>query len=208
MPTIDLKAQRKDLYAPSARDPALVDVPTMRCLMIDGSGDPNTAPAYREAVEALYALSYALKFAYKRAPAALDYLVMPLEGLWALPDGRPPDGQPLTPARKATFAWTMLIRQPDDTTATLVEELRHEVARKKSLPALPALRLETFHEGRAAQIMHHGPYDDEAPTIARLHAFIEEQGYTPRGKHHEIYLGDPRRTAPEKLRTVLRQPVA
>ena len=101
-----------------------------------------------------------------------------------------------------------MIRQPDDATAALVEELRQEVARKKTLPALPALRLETLLEGRVAQIMHLGSYNDEAPTIARLHAFIAEQGYTPRGKHHEIYLGDPRRTAPEKLRTVLRQPIA
>ena len=208
MPNIDLKAQRKDLYGPSARQPAIVEVPPMRYLMIDGEGDPNLAPAYRDAVEALYALSYAIKFSYKRGPAALDYVVMPLEGLWMLPDGHEPDGQPLTPERKATFAWTMMIRQPDDATAPLVEESRQEVARKKALPALPALRLETLLEGRAAQIMHLGSYDDEAPTIARLHAFIETQGYTLRGKHHEIYLGDPRRTAPEKLRTVLRQPIA
>jgi hypothetical protein len=205
---LDMKAQRKDLYAPAARDPVIVEVPAMQFLMIDGTGDPNSAPAYREAVEALYALSYALKFKYKRGPAALDYAVMPLEGLWTLPDGREPDGQPLTPERKATFTWTMLIRQPDDATDAIVEELRQQVARKKALPALPALRLETFEEGRAAQIMHLGPYDDEAPTIARLHAFIETEGYTLRGKHHEIYLNDPRRTAPEKLRTVLRQPIA
>lgn len=208
MAKLDLKAQRKDLYAPSARAAAIVEVPPMQFLMIDGTGDPNSAPAYREAVEALYALSYALKFSYKRGPAARDYVVMPLEGLWALPDGREPDGRPLTPERKATFAWTMMIRQPDDATAALVEESRQLVARKKALPALPMLRLETFCEGRAAQIMHHGSYDDEAPTIAGLHAFIAERGYTLRGTHHEIYLGDPRRTAPEKLRTVLRQPVA
>lgn len=208
MAAIDLKAQRKDLYAPSAREPVIVEVPTMQYLLVDGQGDPNVAPAYREAVEALYALAYAAKFALKRGPVARDYTVMPLEGLWTLPDERQPDGQPLTPERKATFAWTMLIRQPDEVTGELIEELREQVARKKALPALPQVRLETLHEGLVAQIMHHGAYDDEAPTIARLHAYFEERGYAPRARHHEIYLGDPRRAAPEKLRTVLRQPIA
>ena len=208
MPARDLKAERKDLYAPSAQEPTLAEVPAMQFLAIDGMGDPNIAPAYAQAVEALFAVSYALKFAYKVGPQALDYKVMPLEGLWLLPDGLAPDGQTLAPARKATFAWTMLIRQPDDLTEALFEATRQAVARKKSLPALAALRLEAIHEGRVAQIMHLGPYDDEGPTIARLHAFIAAQGYTPRGKHHELYLGDPRRAAPAKLRTVLRQPIA
>lgn len=208
MPTLDLKAQRKDLYHPPATEVTIVDVPAVRFLAIDGTGDPNTAPAYQGAVEALFAVSYALKFAYKRGPQALDYTVMPLEGLWVLPDGRSPDGQALSPARKATFAWTLLIRQPDDATAAQVEEARQQAALKKPLSSLGGLRLEVLHEGRAAQIMHLGRYDDEGPTIEQLHAFIAAHGYTPRGKHHEIYLGDPRRAAPAKLRTILRQPIA
>lgn len=146
----DLRAECRDLYAPSAREPAIVEVPDWPFLAIDGAGDPNTAPAYRGAVEALYAVAYAVKFALKRGAAALDYKVMPLEGLWDLPDARHPDGQALTPARKATFAWTLLIRQPDEATAALVEEARREVARKKGLPALNAVRLETLREGRCA----------------------------------------------------------
>ena len=199
MAAIDLKVQRKDLYYPPANEVTFADVPEMRYLAVDGAGDPNTATAYREAVEALYAVAYALKFARK---PSLDYKVMPLEGLWWL------DGEPFTPGWKERLTWTLLIRQPDDMTAAHLDEARQQVARKKkALPALDALRLETLCEGRSAQIMHLGPYADEEPTGRRLHAAIAEQGYTPRGKHHEVYLDDPRRTAPEKLRTVLRQPV-
>jgi hypothetical protein len=154
------------------------------------------------AVETLYAVAYALKFARKRDGSVPDYKVMPLEGLWWL------DGEPFTPGWKERLTWTLLIRQPVDVTAELVEEARRQVARKKKgLPALDALRLESLSEGWCAQIMHLGPYADEEPTGRRLHASIAERGYTPRGKHHEVYLDDPRRTPPEKLRTVLRQPV-
>jgi hypothetical protein len=201
MAAIDLKAQRKDLYFPKAEVVVFVDVPEMRYLAVDGEGDPNTAAEYREGVEALYAVAYGVKFARKRAGAP-DYTVMPLEGLWWL------DGEPFTPGWKERLIWTLLIRLPDEVTAEQVEEVRRGVARKKgALPALGAPRLETLEEGRCAQIMHLGPYADEEPTGRRLHAAIAECGYTPRGKHHEVYIDDPRRTAPEKLRTVLRQPV-
>lgn len=203
MTTRDLKAERKDLYAPSASAVSLVDVPPMHFLAIDGAGDPNTTPAYAAAVEALFSVAYAVKFLARKGDPPLDYKVLPLEGLWWLPGNAP-----YTLDRKDQLRWTMLIRQPDEVEAALVEAAREQVARKKALPALPALRLERLHEGPSAQILHRGPFDDEGPTVARLDAFMAERGYRMGGKHHEIYLTDHRRTAPAKQRTILRHPVA
>jgi hypothetical protein len=180
-----------------------VDVPPMLFLAIDGTGDPNTAPAYKAAVEALFAVAYGLKFHYKKGAPSFDYKVMPLEGLWW-----PPEGEDYSPERKDRLSWTMLIRQPDEVTGDRFEEVRRQVARKKELPALADLRLERLHEGRAAQIMHIGPFDDEGPTVEVLNAFIAAHGGTLHGKHHEIYLSDLTRTAPAKLKTILRHPVA
>lgn len=201
MSKIDLRKDLKHLYNPSRKDVTVVDVPPMSFLMIDGQGDPNTSPAYQQAMEALYATSYALKFALK--PQGVDYVVMPPEGLWWTDDMARLDLE-----AKGRWQWTVMIMQPKWVTADLVERVRQEVARKKDLPALPRMRFETYHEGLSVQIMYVGAYADEGPTIARLHAFAEAQGYQLRGKHHEIYLSDPRRTAPEKLRTIIRQPVA
>lgn len=197
----DFKAARKDLYAPSTREFSIVDVPEFLFLMIDGSGNPNTAPRYREAVEALYSLSYAAKFASKIG-LGRDYVVGPLEGLWWA-DSR----EAFTQRAKDDWSWTMMIRQPDWLTDELWDAARHKAA-KKQLPALDSVRLESLTEGLAVQIMHIGSYDDEAPTIARMHdEFIPANGLVETTAHHEIYLGDPRRVAPEKLKTVLRQPV-
>ncbi len=138
----------------------------------------------------------------KRGPAALDAVVMPLEGLWWADDMAA-----FTALDKASWRWTLMIAQPEQATATLFEEALAEVARKKRLPGLAQLRYERFHEGLSAQIMHLGPYAAEGPTIAGLHRFIADHGYAPCGKHHEIYLGDPRKAAPEKMKTVLRQPI-
>jgi hypothetical protein len=203
MPTtrIDFKRELRDLYLPG-REPSLVDVTEMAFVMIDGHGDPNTAASYREAIEALYAVAYAVKFAVKRLPHGIDFGVMPLEGLWWASDMKTFSGD------KSAWSWTAMIMQPEPVTADIVEEGRRQAAAKKSLPALELLRFERFAEGSAAQVMYVGPYSDERPTIEALHAFIAEQGYVAVGKHHEIYLGDPRRSAPEKLRTVIRQPVA
>lgn len=200
---IDLKVRQKELYAPSALEVSVVEVPAMRFLAIDGAGDPNTAPAYGEAVAALYAASYALKALRKRQPGAEDYVVLPLEGLWWMAGGAP-----YSPDRKEDFRWTLLIRQPDDAADDALDEAREAAARKKALPALPGLYARTLHEGRAAQILHIGPYADEGPTIAALHDAIARQGLAPRGKHHEIYLSDPARVPPARLKTILRQPVA
>lgn len=202
MPKIDFKRELRQLYLPG-RKPALVDVPEMRFVMIDGRGDPNTAKSYREAIEALYAVAYTVKFALKRTPDGIDFAVMPLEGLWWS------DDMTTFPAGgKSRWSWTAMIMQPEPVTGALVDDAIHQVSTKKSLPALDLLRYERFAEGRAAQVMYVGPYSDEGPSIAALHRFIDEQGLTRSGKHHEIYLGDPRRTAPERLRTVIRQPVA
>jgi hypothetical protein len=195
---IDLTRELRELYAPK-REPALVEVRETPFLMVDGHGDPNTAPEYRAAVESLFAVSYAVKFALKRGPLALDYKVMPLEGLWWAEDMTS-----FATADKDAWDWTMMIAQPPETDVQMVTAA---VAAKKP-PAAELLRLERFDEGRAAQLMHVGPYDEEGPAIERLHGFIAEQGLELAGKHHEIYLSDPRRAKPETMRTVLRQPVS
>ena len=202
MSKIDFKKELKHLYRPSPREFVVVDVPPMNFLMIDGHGDPNTAQEYQDAVEALYAVSYKLKFTSKKE-LGKDYVVPPLEGLWWAEDM-----ETFTTARdKSAWDWTMMIMQPEWITQEMVEEAVKQVE-KKGLPALSKLRLETYHEGLAVQILHIGSYDDEGPTIAKMRQeFMPENGYEPAGKHHEIYLSDPRKVAPEKLKTVLRQPV-
>ena len=201
MTKLDLKKQLKHLYTPSKKEFSIVDVPSMNFIMIDGSGDPNTSSEYQEALGALYGLSYTIKFASKKQ-LGIDYVVMAPEGLWWTEDMAE-----FSVDDKSSWQWTMMMVQPDHITAEMVEEARAALAKKKDPPGLSRVRFERFHEGLSAQIMYLGPYADEGPTIARLHAFIEEKGYELRGKHHEIYLGDPRRTAPEKLRTVIRQPI-
>lgn len=199
---VDLKVHLKDLYSPPASF-TLVDVPPFQFLMVDGHGDPNTAPEYAHAVEALYAVSYKAKFLSKKETGR-DYVVMPLEGLWWAADM-----EVFTTARdKSAWDWTMMILQPDWITQEMFEEAAGQAAKGKDLPALPRLRLEAYHEGPSVQILHVGSYEDEAPVLQRLHReFLPENNLEPAGKHHEIYLGDPRKVAPEKLRTVLRQPV-
>lgn len=201
MPKIDLKQELKHLYNPSARAVAVVDVPPMNFLLIDGTGNPNTSPEYAAAVEALYALAYTLKFKIKKGKTGIDYAVMPLEGLWWVDDM-----SQFSVKNKEAWQWTMLIMQPEYVTSDLLADCLAEVGKKKELPALTKIRFESYHEGQAAQIMHIGPYAAEEPTINTLHTFIHEHGYELSGKHHEIYLKDPRKSAPEKLQTVIRQP--
>ena len=201
MQKIDYKKELKHLYKPSAKKAEIIKVPAMNFLMIDGEGDPNTAPAFSEAVEALYALSYALKFRVKKGAIGIDYGVMPLEALWWAEDMAT-----FSEADKGAWSWTVMIMQPEIITNAMVEEAIEEVRKKKNPAALPLVRFEAFAEGTAAQILHLGPFSEEGPTIAKLHAFIEESGYRREGKHHEIYLSDIRRAAPEKWKTVIRQP--
>jgi hypothetical protein len=203
MAKVDLKKELKHLYKPPKGKFTVVDVPEMNFLMIDGHGDPNTSPEYQDAVEALYALAYTIKFALKDDPETDDYVVPPLEGLWWVENM-----EEFSMEDKDAWDWTMMILQPEWVTEGVVREARAETARKKELPALGRVRFAPYHEGPAAQILYVGPYDGEAPTIAALHEFIRERGRELRGKHHEIYLSDPRRTAPEKLKTVIRQPMS
>jgi hypothetical protein len=203
MKKLDLKKQMPALYKPSKKEITVVDVPDMNFLMIDGKGDPNTSEEYAQAVAALYALAYSVKFHIKKGKKAVDFAVMPLEGLWWMDDMRL-----FSDKNKGAWKWTMMIAQPDFITSDLVHDQLAEVAKKKDLPALPRIRFGVYHEGRAAQILFIGPYSGEGPTIARIHEHIRQAGGDRRGKHHEIYLNDPRRTAPEKLQSILRQPFA
>jgi hypothetical protein len=198
---VDFKRELRELYS-TTRTPRFVDVPELAYAMIDGHGDPNVAPEYGEAVQALYSVAYTARFALKKAPGGLDYGVMPLEGLWWAQDMTA-----FTTADKSSWDWTMMIMQPAQVTSAVFEEARATALRKKPLAAIERLRLEPFAEGRSAQVLHVGPYAAEGPVIQNLHAFIADHGCELVGKHHEIYLNDPRRTAPEKLRTIIRQPV-
>jgi hypothetical protein len=199
-PKVDLKQVHKPLWTATAK-PTLIDVPPLTYLMIDGHGNPNTAPEYADAVQTLYTVAYTAKFALKKSGGP-DVVVMPLEGLWWAPDL-----SAFTAGDKDAWDWTMMITAPDAFTPDVVEAARAAASSKAPAATLAKLRLEPYAEGRAAQILHVGPYADEGPTIERLHAFIADQGMQRAGKHHEIYLGDPRRTAPEKLKTIIRQPV-
>jgi hypothetical protein len=197
---IDLKNELKTLYRPSARAVAEVDVPAFNFLMVDGEGNPNTSRGYIEAVEALYSVSYTVKFALKRQES-LDYAVMPLEGLWWADDLASFDRD-----EKESWKWTMMIMQPPEASRQLVQAAIASVRDKKGLPALDKIRFEEFKEGRCAQTMHIGPFSAEGPTIQRVHDYISNRSAL-RGKHHEIYLSDIRRAAPEKWKTIIRQPM-
>lgn len=202
MQKIDYKKELKPLYNSPTGKVVEVVVPQLQFLMVDGEGDPNTASAYAEAVEALYTLSYTLKFMVKKGAAAIDYGVMPLEGLWWADDM-----SAFTVERKGDWKWTMMIMQPNLVTAEMVEQAAVEAQKKKSLAALPLVRLETFEEGLCAQIMHLGPFSEEGPTIEKLHHYIESSGHALSGKHHEIYLSDIRKADPAKWKTIIRQPM-
>jgi hypothetical protein len=193
---------RDDRYRVAPHGPELVRVPELTFIMVDGHGDPNTSEAYREALQALYSLSYTLKFAIK-AELGQAYRVGALEGLWWADDL-----DAFSLERKGEYRWTAMIAQPESVTAERFAHARDDVRRRKGIPGLDLARLERFEEGLAAQILHVGPFSAEGPTIARLHAYIAEVGGTFDGhhqKHHELYLSDPRRAAPEKWRTIIRQ---
>jgi hypothetical protein len=211
MKILDLKKQYKDLYKPPAKKPMLIEVPPLQFVMIDGAiergEEPGTSPAFREAMMALYGLSYTLKFASKlRKTNPIDYPVMALEGLWWVEDGH------FDIAVKDNWHYTVMMLQPEHISQEMFEEAREQVRKKRGdSPALSKARLEHFEEGLCVQMMHIGPYATEPATIEVMRDFAVENGYRdrvgPRGKHHEIYMSDPRRVSPEKLKTVLRHPV-
>jgi hypothetical protein len=206
MKKLDLRKKYKALYIPSAKKISVIDVPEFLFVMIDGRMEkgksPGESPAFQEAMQALYGAAYTLKFMSKlRKKNAVDYPVMAPEGLWWVEGGR------FDITKPGNWRWRAMIMQPDHISAGMFAEALEKIRAKRPSPSVEKLRLERFHEGLSIQTMHLGPYAAEPATIERMNAFAAENGYALRGEHHEIYLGDPRRCAPEKLKTVLRHPV-
>jgi hypothetical protein len=197
---VDLKKELKSFYNPSAKEVSVVDVPAMIFLVVDGEGAPTTLQ-YSQAVEALFSVSYTLKFMVKKSKG-VDYGVMPLEGLWWVEDMTK-----FSADRKDEWKWTAMIMQPGVVTTEDVKSALDQVKKKKNPRALPKVRFENFTEGPSAQIMYIGPFSAEGPTIAKIHSYIQNSGHSLSGKHHEIYLNNPETTVPEKLKTILRQPM-
>lgn len=202
MSKLDLKRELKEFYRASAKKPSIVDVPDGNFITITGRGEPG-GTAYQAALNALYSVAYTLKFRCKAE--GRDFTVMPLEGLWWWDD---PTIFSLAdaPPRKE-WNWKSVIRLPDFVTDEMVEAAKKEVKAKKGIEEVDMIVLETFHEGLSAQIMHIGPYSEEGPTVQKLHDFIKEKGCKMRGRHHEIYMSDPRRVPPERWKTIIRQPI-
>ncbi len=201
MESLELKKRYAALYKPKALVPTIVDVPPLRFLMIDGLGGVG-ATEFQASMGALYGLAYPVKFAAKKQ-LSVSYPIMPSEGLyWDADEG--PGTAPASPERTA---WRLMLLLPDAVSSEFVDEVRAKVRVKKSLPRLEDIRVQTFSEGRSVQMLHLGPYADEAPDVRRLLVFAEEHGHQVVGSHHEIYLNDPGKTAPAKLKTVLRYAV-
>lgn len=207
MSKLDLRKQFKGLYNPSARKVEVVDVPRFQFALIDGLIEPGlgpgSSPTFQEAMQALYGAAYTLKFMSKqRKEEPIDYSVMALEGLWWV------EGGEFSFQRKDNWAYTLMVMQPDHITENMFQDALRQLRQKKGdQPAFSRLRLESFQEGLCVQIMHIGPYDAEPASIEKMDAFAREQGYQMHGKHHEIYLGNPLRADPAKLKTILRHPV-
>lgn len=207
MAEIDLRKELKAFYTPSAKAVQVVDVPRFQFVMIDGRIEPGlapgTSPGFQQAMEALYAAAYALKFMSKlRKLDPIDYPVMALEGLWWVEDSN------FDIMKKDNWVYTVMILQPDHITPEMFTEALLQMRKKKgALPAFSRLRLEGYQEGLCVQMMHVGPYETEPGTVARMEAFAAANGYTMQGKHHEIYLGNPLRAQPDKLKTILRHPI-
>ncbi|MBK9169472.1 MAG: GyrI-like domain-containing protein [Bryobacterales bacterium] len=201
MQKIDLKKELKHLYQPSAREVVQVEVPAFQFLMIDGEGDPNTSRTYAEAVEALFSVSYTAKFMVKKGARGIDYVVMPLEGLWWSDDM-----SAFITNDRSQWKWTMMIVQPEFVEVEVIESAITEVRRKRQLSAVDRLRIESFTEGLAAQTLHIGPFSEEGATIQRVHDFIHARSELA-GKHHEVYLSDIRRADPARWKTIIRQPM-
>jgi hypothetical protein len=206
MQKLDLKHELKYLYAPSSKKVEIVEVPDFNFVMIDGEIEqgkaPASSPAFQDAMLALYGISYTLKFMSKlRKENPIDYPVMALEALWWVDNGVFDITHP------ENWKWTALILQPDHITPEMFQQGLDQLRKKHDSVAVSKLRLERFHEGLCVQVMHIGPYSAEPPTIERMHSYAAESGYRLRGRHHEIYMGDPRRAKPENLKTILRHPV-
>lgn len=211
MEKLDYKKEYKDLYQPAAK-PSLIEVPEMIFIAVDGAGDPNTCPEYKAAMEILYGLSFTIKMSKmdgSQPEGYFEYVVPPLEGLW-FADGISFDGMNVTD--KSKFKWVSMIRQPEFVTEQVFEAAREKLAKKKPDLDLSKARLMKYTEGLCVQIMHKGAYDDEPRSIEMIKKFAAGNGLTEdfsEGRfHHEIYLSDPRKCAPKRLRTVIRHPVS
>lgn len=202
MKKVDLKKKYKPYYSERKGNISIVEVPSFQYLQCEGQGNPNTSEDYKNAIEALYALSYHIKFSIRKS-REVDYGVMPLECLWWMDDM-----SQFSIENIDEWKWSAMIMQPNFVTKEMVESARQEVSKKKDLPYLDNIRLIDFTDGLSAQIMHIGSYADEAPTIEKLHAYIRDNRYELKRKQREIYLSDPRKTAPENLKTIIRQPIA
>ncbi|SMF39020.1 hypothetical protein SAMN02744102_02993 [Paenibacillus barengoltzii] len=202
---VDFKKRDKELYLPKT-EPVLVEVPPMLFLMVDGKGDPN-GEAYQLAVQKLYALSYGIKMSKMgddKPDGYYDFVVPPLEGLWdSINVGYDPN--------RDNWLWTSMIRQPEFVTEDFLNRVKERTVKKNPGLDLSDVRLAVFEEGLCVQILHIGPYQTEPESVAKMKAFLEANGLTENfddtRKHHEIYLSDPRKTGPEKMKTVLRHPV-
>lgn len=206
---IDFKKIEKDLYQPGAK-PAIIEVPEMTFIMIDGHGDPNTSEAYQTAIEVLYGLAYTVKMSKtggRQLKGYYDFVVPPLEGLWSTDTSVVETGI----TDKNAFCWTSMMRMPEFVTPEVFEEVKIHLTKKKPSLDSSIARLEVFTEGLCAQVMHTGSYDSEPATIHALKTFVAESGYridlSDKRKHHELYLNDPRKTSPEKLKTIIRYPI-
>ena len=202
MEKINYKKKLQHLYKPSVKEVEIVEVPQMNYLMIDGDGGPNH-PTFQNAIEVLFPLSYTLKFMIKKSDIGIDYGVLHLEGLWWADDM-----SSFIKDKKDDWKWTLMIMQPELITNEMVVEAVNQVRVKKNPTSLPLVRFESINEGKVAQIMHIGPFSEEGPTVQKLHSFIKDSGKKIIGKHHEVYLSDIRRAAPEKWKTIIRQPMS
>ena len=202
MPVTDLRKEFKPLFSASAKKPVILDVPKLKYLTYDGESHPDGNATFQQAFEALYAVAYTIKFTLKMGPDGRDFKVAPPEGLWWIEGDKPFDTAP-----KADWRWRLMIAVPDYVDGAMLRAARGAIKEKKGLTTPDNVRLKLFREGKAVQLMHIGPYDKEKPTIDRMMEFAADQGFRTAGKHHEIYLSDPRRTAPEKIKTILRLPV-
>lgn len=205
---LDFKKMDKEYYQPKTT-PSVVDIKKMQFLMQDGSGDPNTSETYTAAVQALYGLAYTIRMK-KDWLGYQEFVVPPLEGLWEIDESTFKGGGAPVPD-KGLFLWTMMIRQPDFVTEGVFEEAKEILRKKKPELDTSKIRLESLQEGLSVQVMHIGPYDLEGESVMKLDRYTQDNGYVPdfggMRRHHEIYLSDPRKTSPEKLKTVLRHPI-
>jgi hypothetical protein len=196
----DIKKELKYLYNPNKNFPSVVDVPVFNFLMFDGMGDPSTSPIFQCGIESLFSLSYTIKFMV-RNDIGIDYGVMPLEGLWWMQNDEIFDVN-----KRDKWQWTIMIMQPEYVTIEVINKATEKLIKQKKTEYITQIRFEEYNEGKSMQIMHIGPFADEDPNIILIHNEILNSNHQLSGKHHEIYLSDFRKTAPEKLKTILRQP--